>query len=270
MPRGKPCLVLLALALASPAFGAETLSSDRARMYARPSKETWQAVLDTLAELKLKAEKIDQEMQVVVTRPVSYAGRTMKPPEVPGYLPEKFRLHLFVSPFAEPARVHLGSISEMRKHQGGTATLYNGGVAEEWFLAALERRLGQGGRPIPAAPEARAQLARELTGQEPCPQQPSGDRSEIAPPKKIAASQVEVQYPARAKNERSSGPVVLSLNVGEDGAVYGVEVLKLPDPTLQFREAAVGAVSLVRYAPARVKGCPVTMVMSYTVNYKLR
>jgi TonB family protein len=269
MARERFLVVVLAVAVAGagPALGADVLPANRARMYARPSKETWRAVLDTLTELKLKPDTIDRDTQTLVTHAASYGGKTVRAPELPGYVVKAFRLHIFVSPFAEPARVHIGSVSDAGKHGGGSATYYNGGIAEEWFLTALERRLGQPGRPIPAAADARAALARELTGQEPCV--PAGpDRMEQ--PRKIAASVLEVEYPGPATRQGGSGPVVLELNVGEDGAVYGLQVLKSPDPSLQFRESAVGATQLVRYVPARLKGCPVMMSMTYTVNYRLR
>lgn len=268
----RPALGLAALMLtcAAPAPADDTLPAYRARMYARPAKDAWQGVLDTLAELRLKPDKIEADTQMVVTRAASYGSGTLKGPEMPGYDPLRFQLHVFVSPYAEPARVHVGSVSHLRKLAGGTSTLYNGGAAEEWFLAALERRLALQGRPIPVDADARARLASELSGQEPCRQEAQAKGEGIEEPRKIKASHVELVYPGPARRERSSGPVVLELNVGEDGAVYGMLILKLPDPELQFRESALGATSLVRYVPARLRGCAVPMIMTYTVNYRLR
>jgi hypothetical protein len=105
-------------------------------------------VLDTLTELKLKPDKIDAPMQTVVTRAASYGGRTVKPPDVPGYVPQ----NLPTTPVRVAVRgagVHLGSISEMRKNEGGSATLYNGGVAEEWFLGRWSGAWERGDGPFP-------------------------------------------------------------------------------------------------------------------------
>ena len=266
MKHARLLVLVMAPAVAAPLFAADTLPANRARMYARSSTETWQAVLDTLTELKLKPEKTERDTQMLVTRPAHYGGETVRAPEVPGYVVKGFRLHIFVSPFAEPARVHIGSVSNASKHGGGTATYYNGGIAEQWFLDALDRRLGQAGRPVPKDPAGRAALGRELTGQEACV--PAGE-DRMEPPRKIAASVLEVEYPGPATRKGGSGLVVLELNVGEDGAVYGIQVLNSPDPSLQFRESAVGATQLVRYVPARLKGCPKMMMMRYTVNYRL-
>lgn len=262
---------LAALLAAVPAAAQGTLPLDRARMYPLPSRQVWQAALETVAALGMKVDELDAKHQLLITRFRTYGATTVAGPSITGYQPLRFQLHVFVSPFAEPARVHVGSVSELEKLTGGgTRVMYNGRAAEAWFLDALERRLAVAGVAIPVTREQRDDLAKELSGIEPCQPQPDTGGRRVEEPIKIKASVVEVVYPAPALRGRGQGAVVVELDVGEDGAVYGQRLVRTPQDEPQFRGSALGATSLVRYVPTRLLGCRVPMVMTFTVNYRLR
>lgn len=143
--------VALLLVQAIPAAAQDTLALDRARMYLQPAAQVWQAALDTLAALKLKTDEVDTAHQFVVTKFRAYGGSSVAGPDIPGYRPYRFQLHVLVSPFAEPARVHVASVSELQKIMaGGTSTMYAGGAAENWFLKAVVVRQFRSGTTAPS------------------------------------------------------------------------------------------------------------------------
>jgi TonB family protein len=266
--RGSPAAgaAVLALLTATAAPAADTLALDRARMYARPSKEVWQAVQETLATLRLKTAGVDAAHQALTTKFRSYGGEGAVAPEIPGYKPIRYQLHVFVSPFAEPARVHVGSLSELQRMRGGTSTMYNGGSPEAWFLDALDRRLGTPGRAIPVDSRAREAQARDMGFERTCPS-PGQSGTGAVPPRRIESTDVEILFPGSAAANAHRGTVAVRLTIGEDGAVYGMDVQGDTAPDQQFRQSALGALSLWRWVPAQSDGCAAPTVFTYSVSY---
>jgi TonB family protein len=84
----------------------------------------------------------------------------------------------------------------------------------------------------------------------------------IKPPAKI--KDVRPVYPAIAQAARVQGTVVLDATVGPDGRVTSTKVIKTV-PMLD--RAAVDAVRQWRYAPTRVKGRAVPIVLTIAVNF---
>ena len=72
-------------------------------------------------------------------------------------------------------------------------------------------------------------------------------------------------YPAIAKSNRIGGTVQVELTVGPDGKVVGTRVLKSV-PVLD--QAALDAVKQWEYAPTRVKGVAVPVIMNVAINFK--
>lgn len=258
------CVMAALLAPAAPAAAQETLALDRGRMYPLPASQVWQAARDTLAALGMKTDEMDAEHQLVITKFRGYGGGTVAGPTVPGYKAHRFQLHVFVSPFAEPARVHVGSLSELTRMAGGTSTMYAGGAAETWFLDALDRRLGAPGRAIPVDAGARASLAAELGGK-PC----AAREGQVASPEIIRLSEVKLVYPPRAAADAHKGVVGLEFQVGEDGAIYGMRVASDSNPDQQFRHAALGMASVLRFTPGQRDGCPIPVNINWTINFGL-
>ena len=87
----------------------------------------------------------------------------------------------------------------------------------------------------------------------------------IAPPAKI--HDVAPVYPAIAQAARVQGVVIIQATIGVDGAVVDASVLKSV-PLLD--QAALDAVRQWRYTPTRLNGEPVAVVMTVTVNFRLR
>jgi TonB family protein len=73
-------------------------------------------------------------------------------------------------------------------------------------------------------------------------------------------------YPSQARLQRIEGPVVLDAEVGEDGNVHAVKVLK---GDLILAGAAKNAVQQWRYQPFELNGKPVTVHTEVTILFKL-
>jgi Gram-negative bacterial TonB protein C-terminal len=85
------------------------LPYDRARLYALPSRQVWEHLLTLLKELGLQTDDVDRDAQVVITKWQDVDRSTVDGlPDVNlpfPYAARRFQLHIFVSPYAEPARV---------------------------------------------------------------------------------------------------------------------------------------------------------------------
>jgi protein TonB len=79
---------------------------------------------------------------------------------------------------------------------------------------------------------------------------------------------VTPDYPELAKQARVSGVVILEATIGPRGDVTSVKVLRGADPMLD--EAAADAVKQWVYSPTLLNGVPVPVIMTVTVNFKLR
>jgi protein TonB len=75
------------------------------------------------------------------------------------------------------------------------------------------------------------------------------------------------RYPDTARFVRATGVVVLSATIAADGRVVDVEVENDANPLLV--RAAVDAVSLWRYVPARIGSRPVAVILRVTLTFRL-
>jgi TonB family protein len=92
-----------------------------------------------------------------------------------------------------------------------------------------------------------------------------GTRLGIEEPRKVRdAAPI---YPEQAKREGIQGVVVLETTITPTGSVAAIRVLR-GDPALIM--AAVRAVVQWRYTPTRLGGVPVPVIMTITVNFRLR
>ena len=87
----------------------------------------------------------------------------------------------------------------------------------------------------------------------------------IRAPRKVA--DVAPVYPPEAQEARVQGVVVMELTLSRTGEVSDVEVLR---STPLLDEAAVAAVRQWRYEPTLVDGEPVSILMTVTMNFRLR
>ncbi len=90
--------------------------------------------------------------------------------------------------------------------------------------------------------------------------------SGVEPPRLLR--EVRAEYSERARRANLEGEVVLEIVVRRDGTVSDVRVLK--GLGLDLNEQAIQAVRQWRFAPARLKGTPVDVVVEVAVEFRLR
>ena len=88
---------------------------------------------------------------------------------------------------------------------------------------------------------------------------------EIAPPKRIKF--VEPVYPEQARRAKVEGIVILGVRTDQMGRVKDAKIYRSKDPLLN--EAAVTAVKQWIFEPYLLKGKPMDVVFSVTVNFML-
>ena len=87
----------------------------------------------------------------------------------------------------------------------------------------------------------------------------------VKPPTKI--KDVTPVYPAAAKSAGVAGVVIIEATIGANGKVIDTKVLRSV-PALN--DAALDAVRQWEYSPTLLNGVPVPVVMTVTVNFKLK
>ena len=80
---------------------------------------------------------------------------------------------------------------------------------------------------------------------------------------------VPAEYPAEAEAAGVEGTVVLSIVIGEDGAVRQALVVD-PGPHPGFGPAALHAVAQFRFAPAEIDGVPTAVEITYRYDFVLK
>lgn len=110
--------------------------------------------------------------------------------------------------------------------------------------------LGVPAMPAPAAPRRTVQPVRLHSG--------------IDPPRKMV--DVAPAYPEVARRIRREGIVILEVVIDERGEVGSARVLRSVD---LLDDAALEAVRRWRFAPARLNGSPIPIVMTVTVAFTL-
>ena len=87
----------------------------------------------------------------------------------------------------------------------------------------------------------------------------------IRPPTKT--KNVTPAYPDAAKSARVQGVVIIEAVIGADGRVADAKVLR---SVPQLDEAALDAVKQWEFTPTLLNGKPVPVIMTVTVNFKLK
>jgi hypothetical protein len=169
------------------------------------------------------------------------------------------QVQVFVSPFVEPAHVHVRVIA-LAEHSRtmGYEALGN------WMFDLLEARLGEKGRPMPAGWTRRSRLAREMV--------PSGAAATCTPPAE-GVSFIS-KWPGSLEGfhlliptfpgwaHAADGEVDVQATVLEDGAVIPMNVdTKARNMQDQFKAWGVQFAAFRLFAPAYVGSCPVANVV---------
>ena len=82
----------------------------------------------------------------------------------------------------------------------------------------------------------------------------------------LVLTKVDPVYPADARSKHMEGAVVLSAKIGPDGTVQDLQAVTGPEV---LRTAALDAVRQWTYKPYVLKGAPVTVLTTVTVNFHL-
>ena len=99
--------------------------------------------------------------------------------------------------------------------------------------------------------------------QDPAPLRPGGD---VKRPLKVRDA--APAYPTLARAAHVEGIVIIEATIGPDGKVQDARVLRSANPLLNA--AALDAVRQWEYTPTLLNGVPVAIVMTVTVDFRLR
>jgi protein TonB len=98
------------------------------------------------------------------------------------------------------------------------------------------------------------------------PELAAGPRGGIQEPRKVNDERPE--YPKDARRHLRQGLVVVEATISSSGCIRGLRVLRSVHPSLDLE--AIRAVSRWRYTPTLLDGRPVPVIMTVTVNFRLR
>ena len=117
---------------------------------------------------------------------------------------------------------------------------------------------------MPLEPDYFACVAKRLPASVPPERVAPGGR--IVEPTKVR--NVPPVYPRDMVNQRIQGVVILEAVISPQGCISSTEVVRSVEPQLDV--AAVRSVAQWRYTPTLLNGIPVPVVMTVTVNFRLR
>jgi TonB family protein len=259
-------------------------SVNQGRMYSVSASAAWKKLLEWLARTGIKTKTVDAAHQVVFTKLVNVRGGALPFPATieGGYVPRRFQIQVFVSPYAEPARVYVASLIEADRQIGrGTEAwvVYNSPIPSTWLLEEFSKYLGDPGRLMPETATARTALADQLRTDASAPAcAPSGVSGSVKPPVKFF--DLSPVYPARLQAVRRTGQVRYEFFIQEDGsAVFSRFVDSPAIPTAlaavtpedqAFFDAARAILTFWRFEPTRVGGCPVVSFGYADVNFTIK
>ena len=100
------------------------LSVNLGRMYSLSASLTWKKLLEWIERTGLKTKEVDPAHQLVLTKLINVRGGPLPFPKTvgSGYVPRRFQIQVFVSPYAEPARVYVASLVEADRRTGAAPT----------------------------------------------------------------------------------------------------------------------------------------------------
>ena len=243
------------------------------RMFNRPSADVWTVVQSELQQLGLKPDKVDKRHRIWLTEWVDMRER--RPPWLPApEMPSRFELHrarfqVFVSPYAEPARLYVGSVLDLsnKSNQSMRAVVYNAPELNQALLERLVPALGQG-HSIPTDFMERRKLALATLGEQAdtCALRRTWDcaSTPMKSPRVLGISELEITHPMDGGPVRT---VVVEVGISEDGGVVSVnQPCDQPGSPLDTRVA--GPLSLRVYEPTIGDGCPVASILRQTVRFR--
>lgn len=262
------------VAMSAHPVGAGQLTSlpySNARAYRQSSEMVWETVQEVADAWGLKTDTKDGPSHLLVSDWKRFSDFNGSPffqamPTLPAdgaqLVPAEFQLHLFVSPFVEPARVYVATV--LRTDFEQNRYVHHGvGFAATEFFRELEARLGSTGTTIPVASSSGSNpcLATRGVGS------PTADAVDLTPVRRL--TDFEFLYPS----VQSEALVILDVTIGFDGAVVASRVVSVNGaeitPPEVFAQAAKNIVTLWRYRPAERDGCPVSVMATVVMSFGL-
>jgi len=257
-----------ALTLGQEPTTVASLPFANARSYDQTSDVVWRTAQDIVSEWGLTSSAQDDASQVLISEWKPFGDFDESPffQSLPSLVmgdaelvPLEFQLHLFVSPFVEPARVHVGSI--IKTQDGQTEYMHHSvGFIGAEFFRELERRLGDTGEGIPAT------AIHETV---PCPAESvtSAGTEDLNLENVQRLADFEVFLPLL----RSGVLVMLDATIAFDGSVTASRAISVNSSEFDnddvFGRAAQNVVSLWRYRPAQQAGCPVSVGATVALGF---
>jgi TonB family protein len=256
-------------------------------IFAASSKDAWTAVLDLFRQFKIPVETRDNVNQLVKSGRVRYLALPL--PDLasisrpPGFRPERLTIHVFVTPGIEPARVSIGSVTELEpiaSNDTRNYKSYDPDPVARWFFEELSRRLGARMEMLAASAERRAEQARTLM--------PVGltDACATAPAKLVPRSaktsgsgvvtaperlyRVEPDYPRELAEARTGGLVIFHGEITEHGTLINPEMTSPANAPPAFVAAAQLAFAQWRFFPPKENGCPARVEGVFTVQFTVK
>ena len=242
-----------------------SLPYSNARAYQQSSQTVWETVQEVVDAWDVRPLAQNGSSRVLISEWKRFSDFSGSPflQSVPTLsvggaqtVPVEFQLHVFVSPFVEPARVHVATVLRTELEQNQYVHHGLAFPANEFFRE-LEVRLGATGVTIPFDnSNARNSCLSVSRG----PSSPV----DLTPVRGLA--DVEVYYPAVP----SDALVILQITIGFDGSVVASRVVSVngvDDESELFAQAATNIVSLWRYRPAERDSCPVSVVATVAMSF---
>lgn len=246
-----------------------------ARMYAASSAAAWSGLRNALASLKAGTTYVNDQEHYLTTKWLaadSAAGRAVGSFGLGANVKvRRFMLVAFVSPFVEPARVHVHSIveAENRGWKKGEFVLYNIPAVSEMMFRLLEGIAES--RPLPISEIARAELARTLAPERSgCEAGLAEEHRERDPnhlPKPLHTWRP--YYPAESLAQHRTGVVTIQGRLFEDGTLLPISVIHRP-PENDLTSSALGAASLWHFRPGMVDDCARPQDIMMELSFAIR
>lgn len=272
------CILLTAGAAAAQVTDA-TFPASVGLMYPVSTSDAWAALLKVTDQYDLKADSRVDDNGLLITRalPVERRKFGVHAGDIsPTLRSGRVRLHVFVPPFIEPARVYVGStmVAELARIENGTRAsmlVYNVDQIGTWLLGRIAAQLKTEGRLIPQDPGRRASLAKSLLpgGNHRCLTLIEKNSQPSSPAMPLPLHREQPVFP-KARLDGTSRTVTVRSVVGEDGFAWPIGVTG--GPTVDdYATTAMGAAALWRFFPRTIDGCPaVTPLITTQLSFRTR
>ena len=253
------------------------LPAHLASMYAVPHAAAWQALLDVVTEAKLGIDERREAQGLLITKSVEVSRDRfgVGPPDLPvPFDKAAVQFYVFVSPFAEPARVYVGSLvigsSKAQVHDAPEASLvvYNSWALGTWLLARITQRLNVPAQLIPQTVDRRNALAQSLLPYVDACLKPNRAHTGVVKDP-VPIYRMDPVYPEDQLALRNTATVDVDGMVDEDGAFVPLRVRSDTPVSPTIEGAALAAAELWRFRPFQDGNCAAAGQITVELSFRL-